>query len=311
MIVEITTPGRSVRKEDGFLAVGDRRLPMDDVEALILTTSGVTVSAEAMLALAKQGSPVIVCESFKARAVLVGLGSHYRMAGRIALQAGVAPDIKAQLWRHIVRFKLLNQAALLQRLDKTGANGIAAMAERVQPGDPDNLEAQAARRYWQTLLGSSFRRDTDADGTNACLNWGYAVLRAGLSRAVAAAGLHPALGIHHCSEENPLSLCDDLIEPYRPYVDQAVTALPDIGSEGLTRETKEILSGLCDTPVWLAGKCHTIRSAMRETVRSLVSAFEAAGRSPLLFPDLSKNPHLLKGTDHAESVSLDVDAGIL
>ncbi len=311
MIVEITTPGRSVRKEDGFLAIGDRRLPMDDVEALILTTSGVMVSAEAMLALAEHGSPIIVCEGFKARAVLVGLGTHYRAAGRIALQAGITPDIKAQLWRHVVRFKLLNQSALLQQLDKPGANGIAAMAERIQPGDPENLEAQAARRYWQTLLGSSFRRDTDAEGTNACLNWGYAVLRAGLSRAVAAAGLHPALGIHHRSEENPLSLCDDLIEPYRPYVDQTVAALPNEGADGLTRETKEILSGLCDAPVWLAGKRHTIRSAMRETVRSLINAFEAGGRSLLLFPDLSKGSPSDKGTDHAKSISLDVDAGIL
>lgn len=100
-----------------------------------------------------------------------------------------------------------------------------SMARRVASGDPDNLEAQAAQRYWVNLFGPTFRRDRDAEGINAVLNFGYAVIRASIARNIVASGLLPSLGVHHSNRGNPFCLADDLIEPYRPLVDKVVAGL--------------------------------------------------------------------------------------
>ena len=112
------------------------------------------------------------------------------------------------------------------------------MSRSVRSGDPDNLEAQAAQRYWPMLFGRGFRRDRDAEGINALLNYGYAVVRAAIARAVVAAGLIPSLGLFHRNRSNPFCLADDLLEPYRPYVDWRVRSMVDEG-EGTAPDLKE------------------------------------------------------------------------
>ncbi len=99
------------------------------------------------------------------------------------------------------------------------AGAFVELAKKVRSGDPENIEAQAARRYWPLLFGTEFRRDSDHPGTNSLLNYGYAILRGGTARAVASAGLHPTLGLKHSNRGNPMCLVDDLMEPFRPLVD--------------------------------------------------------------------------------------------
>jgi CRISPR-associated protein Cas1 len=144
------------------------------------------------------------------------------------------------LWAAVVKAKLLNQAAVLQATGAAHAP-VKALAKQVRSGDPDNLEAQGARKYWGLLMGPLFRRDQQADGVNALLNYGYTVLRAATARSVAAAGLHPSLGLHHSHDNNAMRLVDDLMEPFRPVIDLTVWRLQNNGPCVVNQDTKRAL----------------------------------------------------------------------
>ena len=118
---------------------------------------------------------------------------------------------------------------------------LSALVRKVRSGDPDNVEGQGARRYWNLLFGNSFRRDQDGDGVNALLNYGYTIIRSATARAVVAAGLHPSIGLHHSNDGNPMRLVDDLMEPFRPIVDLKVWQLQHAGEEQVNPETKRAL----------------------------------------------------------------------
>lgn len=139
-----------------------------------------------------------------------------------------------------MRAKLQQQAAALEAAGAPTAP-LAALAARVRSGDPDNLEAQGARRYWSLLFGERFRRDQNGGGVNALLNYGYTVLRACTARSVVAAGLHPTLGLHHSNEANAMRLVDDLMEPFRPVIDLKVWLLMRHGEAEVTADTKRAL----------------------------------------------------------------------
>ncbi|MDZ4124868.1 MAG: type II CRISPR-associated endonuclease Cas1, partial [Hydrogenophaga sp.] len=136
--------------------------------------------------------------------------------------------------------KLEQQAAALEATGAPTAP-LSALAAKVKSGDPDNLEAQGARRYWGLLFGSGFRRDQSAGNTNALLNYGYTVLRAATARAVIAAGLHPSIGLNHSHDNNAMRLVDDLMEPFRPVVDLKVWQLMRNQEDEVTPETKRAL----------------------------------------------------------------------
>lgn len=145
------------------------------------------------------------------------------MAQQIALHE---PQRKS-LWKQIVQAKIGHQASILQQHggDPAVLARLHSYQQRVKSGDPDNMEAQAARLYWPSLMGEAFRRDQEAFGINAALNYGYAVLRAATARAVVATGLTPALGLHHCNAGDAFALADDVMEPWRPLVDDVVCSL--------------------------------------------------------------------------------------
>ena len=159
--------------------------------------------------------------------------------------------LKKQAWQKIVAAKICNQGAVLQSAGHE-AGAFEMLARKVRSGDPDNLEAQAARRYWPMLMGEEFRRNRDGGGINGLLNYGYTVLRAIISRAICAAGLHPTLAIHHSNQGNAFALADDLMEPYRPLVDRMAFNLTCVGKTEVDGETKQALANLgtldLDTP---------------------------------------------------------------
>jgi CRISPR-associated protein Cas1 len=147
--------------------------------------------------------------------------AHHEQTGRISDQAGATKPLKKRIWQQIVRCKIEQQAATLDAVGRR-SGGFLLLAHKVRAGDPDNVEAQAARRYWSLLFGADFRRDRDALGVNALLNYGYAIARAGVARAIMAAGLHPSLGVAHSNRGNAFCLVDDCLEPFRPTVDLMV-----------------------------------------------------------------------------------------
>ncbi len=149
--------------------------------------------------------------------------------------------MKKRLWQQIVQAKILAQGATLAAVGAE-PGGFRLLARKVRAGDPDNVEAEAARRYWPLLLGREFRRDQDGGGLNGLLNYGYAILRAATARAVMAAGLHPSLGLMHSNRGNAMVLVDDLMEPFRPIVDREVHRLKSDGVADVTPDAKAALA---------------------------------------------------------------------
>jgi CRISP-associated protein Cas1 len=154
--------------------------------------------------------------------------------------------MRKRLWQTLIKCKIAHQASLLEAWNFDSV-GLKRLHGKVRSGDPENIEAQAARRYWSTLFGTGFKRDREADGANALLNYGYTVLRSATARFVVAAGLHPTVSLHHANQLNPMRLVDDLIEPFRPYVDGTVRTLVEQGKLDVNAETKRALAMLLYT----------------------------------------------------------------
>ncbi len=192
--------------------------------------------------------------------------------------------LKKRLWAQIVKSKLQQQASVLEACGESPAL-ITALLSKVRVGDPDNIEAQAARRYWSRVLGESFRRDQDGGGLNTLLNYGYALLRSATARAILAAGLHPTLGLHHANQQNSMRLVDDLMEPFRPLVDWRVRELKRMGVEAITPDAKRQLAhGLYFDLDTLAGRT-PVMVCLQRLANSLAQAFSGEhDRLELPFP---------------------------
>ena len=219
-------------------------IPLADLSVLIASHPQISFSHAVLSGLAGAGGIFVACnEKHMPVAMLLPLASHSLQTERFAAQAALALPVKKRIWQEIVRAKIRAQARLLEQ--KTGGDhGLSAIAGRVRSGDTGNLEAYAARLYWQKLFaGNGFRRDPDSGGLNACLNYGYAVLRAIVARALCASGLHPSLGVHHHNRYDAFCLADDLMEPFRPIVDREVASLAELPGTDfpLDRESKRLL----------------------------------------------------------------------
>ena len=254
-IVEISNPARLLLKNqqmvvdrEGFESVS---VPIEDMGILILDQTAITHTQGLLTACFENNVAVLICNAkHTPGGILLPLEGNSLHSRTIAQQVQITEPIRKRLWQTIVRAKIREQAKVL--LHATGDNApLPAYAAKVKSGDPDNLEAQAARIYWQKLFGQTFCRDPDVSGINSLLNYGYAVMRAAVARAIVGTGLHPALGLHHHNQYNSFCLADDLVEPLRPVVDLKVFELcKKLTDEPmLTPENKrallEILSADC------------------------------------------------------------------
>lgn len=248
-IVEVSNDKRHLSVYRGFMLVHstgeDRqemgRVPLDDIAALIANAHGLSYTNNLLVALAERGAPFVLCgANHNVVGTLWPIDGHHQQAHRFEAQIACTLPTRKQLWAAIVKAKLLNQAAVLQTTGAAHAP-VQALVKQVRSGDPDNVEAQGARKYWGLLMGPLFRRDQQADGVNALLNYGYTVLRAATARAVVAAGLHPSLGLHHSHDNNAMRLVDDLMEPFRPVIDLTVWRLQNIGPCMVNPDTKRDL----------------------------------------------------------------------
>jgi CRISPR-associated protein Cas1 len=248
-IVEVSNDKRYLSVYRGFMLVHstgeDRqevgRVPLDDIAALIANAHGLSYSNNLLVALTERGAPFALCAAnHNVVGMLWPIDGHHQQAHRFEAQIACTLPTRKKLWAAIVKSKLYNQAALLQAVGVPHMP-VQALAKQVRSGDPDNLEAQGARKYWGLLMGPLFRRDQQADGVNALLNYGYTVLRAATARAVVAAGLHPSIGLHHSHDNNAMRLVDDLMEPFRPVIDMTVWQLQNSGPCVVNADTKRAL----------------------------------------------------------------------
>ncbi|WP_316859277.1 type II CRISPR-associated endonuclease Cas1 [uncultured Cohaesibacter sp.] len=278
-IVEVASDNRHLKKERGFLVVCEGhkeigRVPLDGILAVLIHAHGVTYSNNLLVALAAQGSLVVLCGANHApSAVMMPLETNSLQGARTRAQWDAGKPLIKQLWKQIVRQKILAQADCLAAFHLPDAP-VRSLVRSVRSGDEGNVEAQAARRYWRQLMGKDFRRDIGAVGHNSQLNYGYTILRSMVMRAIVSAGLNPTIGVFHSNRGNAFALADDLVEPFRPIVDALVLHCKHKGIEDLTPELKQQFSRITRLDVETDDILCPLGQAAHRLVLSLVNAYE-------------------------------------
>lgn len=269
---------------------GDRRaVPIEDVGFVILESEKITITTAALQFLSANNVAVVLCDqSHTPSAQLLPFAANTTAAESMEAQLSATDAVNGRLWRMVVRQKIRNQANLMERLGAKNAKRLQALADEVKNGDPSNCEAQAARIYFKTLGPIGFVRDRDGGWPNAALNYGYAILRAATARALVGSGLACFRGIHHHNRYNAFALADDIMEPYRPFVDQYVLGKVkpfDLPMNELTRDMRARLLQMltCDVnlgdvrrPLMIALSCTTASLAryyMKETDKLALPMF--------------------------------------
>ena len=208
---------------------------------------------------------------------------------RFRRQIDASLPLKKQLWQQTVKTKISNQAAILSRHSTENTRCMSIWVNEVKSGDTDNMEARAAAFYWKVLLRDipGFTRDKDGIPPNNLLNYGYAILRAIVARALVCSGLLPTLGIHHHNRYNAYCLADDIMEPYRPYVDDLIMKIINDGidCQEITKEIKTRLLSIPTIEVNIAGKKSPLFVAMSQTTASLYKCFAGESRR-ILYPEV-------------------------
>ncbi|WP_296496528.1 type II CRISPR-associated endonuclease Cas1 [Phenylobacterium sp.] len=291
----MSTDNSRVSADRGFLVVSQAdgatgRVPLDDIAAVILHAHGVIWTARVATELAKRSAPLVICDVNHAPvAVLLALEGHHAQGARIRDQWSASRPLSKQLWKRIVSAKITTQAGLLAALGRREVAPLLELARRVRSGDPENLEAQAARKYWPALMGPDFRRDRSEGGANSLLNYGYTVLRACVARSIVAAGLNPSIGLHHENRGNAFALADDLIEPFRPLVDATVLGLIEAGVSEVTPDAKRRLASIIALDLRLDGEVTPLTVAIRRLAHSLVISFRDRRANLAIFDAPDRN----------------------
>ena len=261
------------------------RVPIEDIGVLIVSHPAITISSSLIASCQQNNSIIIFCDSKHLPiSVLLPLSGNSLHSKVLNLQTNAKKPAKKRLWQKIVIAKIEAQAKALISCGKD-ASPLESMRSRVKSGDPDNVESQASRVYWPLLFGKDFRRDQKAEGTNSLLNYGYALLRASVARAICGTGLHPALGIHHHNQYNPMCLADDLMEPFRPIVDRKVYKLWEEKMVVFDKKTKSFLLSFLAEPLIFRDRKLPFMVALQHTATSLKKAL-AEGPEHLEIPSL-------------------------
>lgn len=252
------------------------RIPIEDIGAVILENPAIVLTQQVVIACQQNNVALVFCdERHLPYSTLLPISDANTLHTKILQrQIELSLPSKKRLWGQIVRHKISNQAETLKNLGLTHAP-IERLASQVKSGDPDNLEAQAAQKYWPLLFGKDFRRDTDRDGINSLLNYGYAIIRALIARAIVGSGLHPALGLFHGNQYNGLCLADDLMEPFRPWVDWTVYQLAEGQAKPKVDLTAKLslLNLLSETVLW-QDQCLPLMVACHYLMADLKRAFD-------------------------------------
>jgi len=287
-VIEIASEGRHLARSHGFMTVSrngveEGRAALDDIGALLCNARGLTYSNGLMTELARRGVAVALCgPNYLPTAWLLPIEGHHLQSLRMRFQLEASKPLQKRLWQSIVREKIAQQVRTLELLDKPSGD-LKSFVRRVRSGDPQNVEAQAARRYWPLLFGADFRRDRFGEMPNPLLNYGYTVLRAAVARSIVSAGLHPSLGIHHSNRSNAMCLVDDLMEPFRPLVDHLAYRLASVGVDDVTTDAKRALAGALAVDMNTDRGTTPLQTCIERAAQSLAQSFESKKPS-LAFP---------------------------
>ena len=256
-----------------------RTIPIEDIGIIILDHQRITITQGLIAALLDNNTALISCSDKRMpTGMLLPLQGNTVYSERFRQQIDASVPLKKQLWQQTIKAKIENQAAMLSQHTLKSVARMYVMAKDVKSGDPDNYEAQSAVYYWKNIFNDipDFIRDPDGTPPNNLLNYGYAILRATVARALVASGLLPVEGIHHHNRYNAYCLADDIMEPYRPYVDKIVIEMIsqyDELPDNLTIDMKRDLLSIPIIDVIIGGKKRPLMIAVSETTASLAKCF--------------------------------------
>jgi len=263
-----------------------KMVPIEDLGIVVLEHPQITITVNLLEKLMENQVAVLTCNSkYMPSGLFLPLDGNSVQTERMRTQLEASIPLKKQLWQQTIKQKIDNQARVL---DKFGVNNLRLinLSQKVLSGDSSNLEAQAASHYWDQIYGHDFVRSRDPKTPNAQLNYGYAILRSVVARALTASGMFPSIGIHHKNKYNAFCLADDIMEPYRPYVDWLVLHLPEIhnSEDGLTKEQKIALLKLPQLDVYIGELKRPLFHAVSLTTASLYKCFDGSARK-ISYPD--------------------------
>lgn len=244
--------------------------PIEDLGCVVLENQMISITLPLLNELVKNNVAVILCDNkMMPTAMLQSLDANSTQAESLKYQLGVSESMKKQAWKQVIEAKIKNQASILEKACKKGSI-LKPFYMNVKSGDSDNREGLAAKTYWSNLFGSNFKREREGCPPNSQLNYGYSILRAATARALLGSGLLPNLGIFHKSRYNAFPLADDIMEPYRPYVDDIVSQLSKNGVQELNKDSKASILRVLSCDVKIGQVTRPLQIALTITTASLV-----------------------------------------
>jgi len=258
--------------------------PIEDIGMVILDNGQITITHNAIRALQENKTVIVSCGANRMpHSITLPIEGHSEQSERYKKQLAASSPLKKNLWQQTVEAKVKNQMLVLQKLNKPSKR-LRVLLNRVQSGDPENIEGQAAAYYWPTLI-EEFKRDRYGEPPNNLLNYGYAILRAMTARALVSSGLLPTFGIHHKNKYNAFCLADDIMEPYRPFMDLIVYNM-FVNNElesFLSTESKRHLLSIGEVDAMFGKKKSPLMVGMSRTSSSLHQCYSGEKRK-IIYP---------------------------
>lgn len=289
LVIKLPEVERNASLPDSFKKQTVVTKPIEDIGLVVLDNKQITITSGVLETLLENNCSIITCDS-KSMPVglMLPLYGNTVQNERFMEQLSASLPLKKQLWQQTIKAKIENQSAVLVNCLGEESRCMKVWADDVKSGDSENLEARAAAYYWKTLFADidGFTRDREGISPNNLLNYGYAVLRAIIARALVSSGLLPTLGIHHHNRYNAYCLADDIMEPYRPYVDELVFGLVQQYGKNLelTRDIKAELLMIPTLDVIISGKRSPLMIAASQTTASLYKCFSGESRR-IVYPE--------------------------
>ena len=290
MLLRLPEVEKSDVLPDDFKRQTARSFPIEDLGVVVLDHQQITITQGLLDALLENNCAIITCNKQRMPVgMMLPLSGNTIQSERFRKQLDASQPLKKQLWQQTMQYKIRNQATMLQSVMGKPAKNMLAWADSVRSGDPDNLEARAAVYYWRNLFPTipNFVRSREGTAPNALLNYGYAILRAVVARALVSSGLLPTLGIHHHNKYNAYCLADDIMEPYRPYVDRCVVEIVASGTDGaeISKDSKAKLLSIPTLDVEICGQKSPLMVAVSHTTASLYKCFSGEVRK-IVYPEM-------------------------
>jgi CRISPR-associated protein Cas1 len=288
LVLKLPEVEKNATLPDAFKQSNVRTIPIEDIGVVVLDHKQITITQALLAKLLENNCAVITCDDrHLPTGLLLPLEGNTLQSERFNDQIDASLPLKKQLWQQTVQAKIHNQASVLKRLRQTEVGNMSAWEKDVRSGDPDNLEGRAAVYYWKNLFPDidGFLRDRDGKAPNNLLNYGYAILRAIIARALVSSGMLPTFGIHHHNRYNAYCLADDIMEPYRPYVDELVVnyTLRNGYPEELTTDVKSTMLSIPVLDVVINGQRSPLMIAATQTTASLYKCFSGELRK-IVYP---------------------------